>query len=87
MYFLYLKSDGTISLPIIKDKPEKAAVNKELKCSLGSGIKWNNVDLFYAPDDEFSEDFQETASLGKYYVENNEVKENLKWEPEESGWL
>jgi hypothetical protein len=83
MYFLYLKSDGAISPPIKKGEPETAAINKELNCSLGSGIKWNNVDLFYAPDEEFPEDFQETASLGKYYIKNDEVKENLDWEPEE----
>jgi hypothetical protein len=87
MYFLYLKSNGVISPPVKIGEPEAATVNKELKCSLGSGIRWDNIDLFYAPDDEFPEDFIETASLGKYYIENNEVKEDLNWEPEESEWL
>jgi hypothetical protein len=88
VYFLYLKSNGEISPPIKKGEPEAAAINKELSCSLGSGIKWNNVDLFYASDNEFPEDFSETALLGKYYIENNEVKENLSWKPEEeSEWL
>ena len=82
MYFLYLKSNGEISPPIKKGEPEVAAINKELNCSLGSGIKWNNVDLFYASDNEFPEDFSETASLGKYYIEDNEIKENLNWKPE-----
>ena len=88
MYFLYLKSNGEISPPIKKGEPEAAAINKELNCSLGSGIKWNNVDLFYALDNEFSEDFYEAASLGKYYIEDNEIKENLNWKPEieESEW-
>jgi hypothetical protein len=87
VYFLYLKSDGAISQPILKGEPEAEAVKKELKCSLGSGIKWNNVDVFYAPDDEFPEDFIETASSGKYYIKNDEIKEDLDWEPEEEEWL
>ena len=87
MYFLYLKSSGAVSPPVKKGEPEEAAINKDLKCSLGSGIKWNNVDLFYTPDDEFPEDFKETVLLGKYYIKNDEVKENLDWKPKESEWL
>ena len=86
MYFLYLKSDGAISPPVKKGEPEKAAIDKKPKCSLGSGINWENVDLFYAPDDEFPENFQETAPLGKYYIENNKIKEDLNWEPEVPEW-
>ena len=86
MYFLYLKSKGEISSPIKKGEPEAAAINKELNCSLGSGIKWDNVDLFYALDNEFPEGFYETASLGKYYFEAGEIKENLSWKPEEPEW-
>lgn len=87
MYFLYLKSDGTISPPVKKGEPEAKTVKKELNCDLGSGIKWENVDLFYAPDDEFIDDFQETAPLGKYYIKNDEVRENLDWKPGEDEWL
>ena len=83
MYFLYLKSSGAISHPILKGEPEAETVNKELNCSLGSGIKWNNVDVFYASDEEFPEDFIETAPLGKYYIKNDEIEENLDWKPEE----
>ena len=89
MYFLYLKSNGTISPPVKRGEPEIAATDKELNCNLGSGIKWDNVDLFYSPDGEFTDDFIETAPQGKYYVENNEVKEDLTWTPpeEEPEWL
>lgn len=88
MYFLYLKSNGEISPPIKKGEPEVVAINKESNCSLGSGIKWNNVDLFYAPGNEFPEDFYETASLGKYYIKDNEIEESLSWKLplEESEW-
>jgi len=88
MYFLYSKSNGEISLPIKKGEPEADAINKELNCSLGSGIKWDNVEIFYAPDDEFSGDFFETASQGKYYIEADEVIENIYWKPplEEPEW-
>ena len=86
MYFLYLKSDGVISPPVKRGEPEMAATNKELNCSLGSGIKWDNVDLFYAPDSEFADNFIETASQGKYYIENNTVKEDLNCTPLEEEW-
>ena len=79
---------GAISPPVIKGEPEDAAINKELVCSLGSGIKWENVDLFYAPDDEFPDDFKVTAPQGHYYIEDGEVKETPDWEPpEEPEWL
>ena len=84
MYFLYLKTTGAISTPIHRGLPSQRALNKEVDCDIGSGIKWENVDLFYAPDEEFPDDFARTAPLGKYYVENNDIKENLDWmEPEE----
>lgn len=91
MYFLYLKSNGEISLPIRKGEPDLKTLNKEINCGIGSGVKWENVDLFYAPDEDFEEledgcDFCKWATEGKYYIENNEVKENLDWEePEEEG--
>lgn len=89
MYFLYLKADGTISPPVKSGEPESATIDKELNCSLGSGIKWDNVDVFYADDSEFTNDFIETASQGQYYIENNTVKENLDWTPPEEPeeWL
>lgn len=89
MFFLYLKSTGQIVPPIHKGEPSNQALNKELNCELGSGIKWENVDLFFAPDEDFEElddgsDFHKWATTGKYYIENNEIKENLDWEePEE----
>lgn len=84
MFFLYLKSSGQIGEPIHQGKPSQRALNKEVNCEIGSGIKWENVDLFYAPDDEFPDDFQKWAITGKYYVDGNEIKENLDWkEPEE----
>jgi len=87
MYFLYLKSNGEIVVPIHSGQPSQWALEKKPVCELGSGVKWENVDLFYAPDEEFPEDFARTAPLGKYYIENNEVKENLDWEePEEEEW-
>ena len=64
-------------------------MNKERDCEIGSGIKWENVDFFYAPDDEFPEGFARTAPLGKYYVDTNTgiTEENLDWvEPEEEEW-
>ena len=83
MYFLYLKSNGEISPPIRYGEPSQKALNKELDCEIGSGIKWQNVDLFYS-DDDFPADFQKWAATGKYYVDGNEIKENLEWvEPEE----
>jgi len=88
MYFLYLKSNGEIVVPIHSGQPSQWALEKKPVCELGSGVKWENVDLFYAPDEEFPEDFARTAPLGKYYIENNEVKENLDWEePEEREWI
>jgi len=91
MYFLYLKSTGNICEPIHSEQPSQQAINKEKDCELGSGIKWENVDLFFAPDNEFPEDFARTAPLGKYYIDIDNVdihkcsvKENLEWqEPEE----
>lgn len=84
MYFLYLKSNGEISPPIRYGEPDQRTLNKEPDCGIGSGIKWHNVDLFYAPDEEFPEDFQKWATTGKYYVDGNETKENLDWvEPNE----
>lgn len=87
MYFLYLKLNGEISVPIRQGEPDAKILNKEIDCGIGSGIKWENVDLFYSPDEDFPDDFARTAPLGKYYVESNEVKENLDWEePEEEEW-
>lgn len=84
MFFLYLKSNGEIIVPIHKGEPSIRALNKEVDCEIGSGIKWGNVDLFYSPDEEFPDDFARTAPLGKYYIDSNEIKENLDWiEPEE----
>ena len=92
MYFLYFKSNGAISVPIRKREPGIRTLNKEVNCEIGSGINWENVDLFCAPDEEFPEDFARTAPLawgefdrGKYYVDGDEIKENLDWEepPEE----
>ena len=92
MYFLYHKQTGEISPPIRKGEPSERAINKERDCEIGSGIKWENVDLFYAPDSEFPEDFAKTAPLGKYYInlETGEVEENPGWQlPEEEieEWL
>lgn len=86
MFFLYFKTNGEIILPIHRRDPCSRTLNKESNCELGSGIKWENVDLFYAPDEEFDDpdDFVRTAPFGKYYVEDNEIKENFDWEePEE----
>lgn len=85
MYFLYLKSNGVISPPVKRGKPDDRSLNKKADCGMGSGVKWNANDLFYASDEEFPDDFARTASLGKYYVDGNEIKENLDWEepPEE----
>ena len=79
MYFIYLKSSGAISPPIRRGKPDDRTLNKEADCGIGGGVRWDNNDLFYAPDDEFPDDFQKWASTGKYYVINNEIKENLGW--------
>ncbi len=88
MHFLYLKLNGEISPPTKFGEPGQKTLNKEANCDIGSGVKWENVDLFYAPDNEFPEDFQRWAATGKYYVENDEIKENLDWvEPEEPEWL
>lgn len=83
MFFLYLKSNGEIIVPIQTGEPDIKTLNKEIKCGIGSGIKWENVDLFYALDNEFPDDFQKSAATGKYYVENDEIKENLDWEESE----
>jgi len=88
MYFLYLKSNGEISVPIRQGEPDSRTINKEADCGIGGGVKWENVDLFYSPDEEFPDDFQKWAATGKYYINGNEIKENLDWkEPEEEKWL
>jgi len=87
MYFLYLKETGAISVPVRIGRPDEKTLNKEPDCGIGGGVKWENVDLFYAPDDEFPEDFQEWAVEGKYYVDGDEIKENMGWEkPGEEEW-
>ena len=87
MYFIYLKTSGAISNPVCKGEPDSRSLDKEPECGVGSGVKWDDNDLFYAPDDEFPDDFQEWAATGKYYVDNDEIKENLDWvEPEEEEW-
>lgn len=83
MYFLYLKDSGKIGEPIRRGKPDYKTINKERECGIGSGVKWENVDLFYSPDDEFPDDFARTAPLGKYYIDGNEVKEKLDWKESE----
>lgn len=86
MYFLYLKSSGEIIVPIRSGQPDKRSLSKKPDCGIGGGVKWENVDLFYS-DEEFPKDFVRTAPLGKYYIENNEIKENPDWvEPEEEEW-
>ena len=88
MYFLYRKDNGEISPPVRSGTPSQRVLNKEVNCEIGSGIKWENVDLFYAPDEDFPEDFVRTAPLGKYYVDEDTVYEDTKWaEPEEEEWL
>jgi len=89
MYFLYHKQTGEISPPIRKGEPSQKAVAKESDCEIGSGIKWENVELFYAPDSEFPDDFGDTADKGKYYVDlqAEEIRENKDWQPEEEEWL
>lgn len=67
----------------MRGQPDGATINKKLDCSLGSGIKWENVDLFYSDDDTFPDDFIEFAPLGKYYVQDDEIKEDLTWEKPE----
>lgn len=86
MFFLYLKSNGEISPPLRKGEPDLRTLNKEANCGIGSGIKWENVDLFYAPDEDFGEvcDFCKWAAAGKYYIENNEIKERFGWQEPES---
>jgi len=65
-------------------RPDQRTLDKEPDCGIGGGVKWENVDLFYAPDEEFPDDFQKWAPEGKYYVDDDEIKENLDWEePEE----
>lgn len=87
MFFLYLKSNGKIIVPIRQGEPDRKTIDKEKECGIGSGIKWENVDLFYSPDEKFPDDFARTAPLGKYYVDGNEIKENLDWEePEVEEW-
>lgn len=79
MFFLYLKLNGEISEPIHRGEPSQRTLDKNINCEIGSSIKWENVDLFYSPDEEFPDDFVRTAPLGKYYVDSNEIKENLDW--------
>lgn len=91
MHFIYLKSSGAISPPVKLGKPDDRTLNKEADCGIGFGVKWGTNDSFYAPDDEFPDDFQKWAATGKYYVDVNvspcEIKENLDWvEPEENQW-
>lgn len=84
MFFLYLKVTGEIIVPIRVGKPDNKTVNKEANCGIGSGVKWENVDLFYALDEEFADEFMRTAPLGKYYIKDNEVKKRTGWkEPKE----
>ncbi len=85
MFFLYLKENGEIIIPIRQGEPDDKTIKKETNCGIGSGVKWDNVDLFYASDEEFDDprDFIKWAPQGKYYIENNEIKENPGWqEPE-----
>jgi len=79
MYFLYLKTTGEISVPMRLGKPDERTINKEPDCGIGGGVKWHNVDLFYADDGDFPDDFQENAPLGKYYVKNDEIKKTVGW--------
>ena len=81
MYFLYLKTTGAISPPIRTGEPDDRTLDKEPDCGIGGGVKWENVDLFYSPDEEFPADFKDTASLGKYFVDGDEVKETPGWTP------
>ena len=60
-------------------KPDDCTLSKKANCGIGSGVKWDTNDLFYAEDDEFPEDFVKNAPLGKYFIENNDVIENLDW--------
>jgi len=68
--------------------PGQRTLDKEEDCEIGSGIKWENVDLFYAPDSEFPDDFKEWADTGKYYVAGDEIKEDMDWvkPKEEEEW-
>lgn len=87
MYFLYLKSNSEIVVPVRQGEPDRKTLNKEINCGIGSGLKWENVELFFALDEEFPDDFARTAPLGKYCIDSNEIKENLDWsEPEEEEW-
>ena len=83
MYFIYLKSSGAISPPVQFGKPDDRSLNKETDCGIGSGVKWNANDLFYAPDEEFPEHFARTAPLGKYSINNDTIEENTEWVEEE----
>ena len=86
MYFLYLKSTGTISPPVRMGEPDEKTLNRETNCGIGGGVKWDTNDLFYAPDDEFPDDFSETAAEGKYTVKDGEIVEVEGWEPQEPEW-
>lgn len=87
MFFVYLKATGQISPPVRSGEPDQRTLNKEPDCQIGSGVRWDNNELFYASDSEFPDDFQKWATTGKYYIENNEIKENLDWiEPKEEEW-
>lgn len=68
-------------------KPDDRSLNKEADCGIGGGVKWDANDLFYEEDSKFPEDFIRTAPLGKYFIENNDVIEDLTWrEDEEEEW-
>lgn len=88
MNFIYLKSTGAISEPIRRGKPDDRTLSKESDCGIGGGVKWDTNELFYEEDSEFPDDFQKWASTGKYYIEEDEVKENEGWEKplEEEPW-
>lgn len=80
MYFLYRKDNGEISPPVKSGQPDQRTLDKEVNCGIGSGVKWENVDLFYSLDENFPKDFFRTAPLGKYYIKNDEIEEDKTWE-------
>ena len=83
MYFIYLKSTGAISPPVRTGEPDQATLDSKADCGIGGGVKWDTNELFYAPDDEFPEDFRATAAEGKYIVKAGEIIEVKGWEPQE----
>jgi len=86
MYFIYLKSSGAISPPIRSGEPDEKTLSRTPNCGIGGGVKWDMNDLFYATDEEFPEDFNDTACEGKYKVKDGEIVEVDGWEPQESEW-